>query len=286
MSTFELLSPRPQAPLPIKPYYSWRALDGEVLTQFFHTEGGYLLRFPGAADFSVTSADGHTSSAPVPGAPARLIDSLFQNQVLPLILSRRGEIVLHASAVATGQTALAFVGRSGSGKSTLAAGFARGSNPVITDDKLVLRNSGAGYTAMPDNSSIRLWADSEAGVFNRPARDWTELPEWKTQIAPGPQTPFRDRPSGLRSIYLLGPGDCPRATIQPIEPAKALTELIRHTFILDVEDRPSLRANFDRLAGVANAVPCFALDYPRRYDVLPVVLETVLDHASSGADAQ
>ena len=139
---------------------------------------------------------------------------------------------------------------------------------------------------MPDRPHLRLWADSESSVFGRPAPDQSGPQDWKNQIASGPLLPFRDRPAELRNIYLLGPGESRRTAIEPIKPAMALAELIKHAFILDAQDRRALQSNFDRLAGVADTIACFTLDYPRSYAALPDVRDAILAHASSGANAR
>jgi hypothetical protein len=60
-------------------------------------------------------------------------------QVLPLVAGLRGLHVIHASAVALGDGAVAFAGASGAGKSTLAAELARAGHPMIAEDVLALR---------------------------------------------------------------------------------------------------------------------------------------------------
>ena len=49
----------------------------------------------------------------MPGIPEVTVRHLFLDQVIPLVLSRREPIVLHASAVQTAHSVIAFAGKSG-----------------------------------------------------------------------------------------------------------------------------------------------------------------------------
>ena len=58
--------------------------------------------------------------------------------VLGILLRLRGVTCLHASAVAFGEKAVAFVGSEGAGKSTTAAALARRGHAVLSDDVVAL----------------------------------------------------------------------------------------------------------------------------------------------------
>jgi hypothetical protein len=84
------------------PFHQWASPDGTLWTQFFRMGAGYLLRFPELADFEV-SADGRSVKGwPALGVTPTTVEHLYLNQVLPLALSRQGELVLHGSAVDIG----------------------------------------------------------------------------------------------------------------------------------------------------------------------------------------
>ncbi|WP_252258998.1 hypothetical protein [Erythrobacter aurantius] len=61
---------------------------------------------------------------------------------------------------------------------------------------------------------------------------------------------------------------------------EALTTLMPHAFILDVEDKPRLKAHFARMADLTQDIPCFALDFTRDYAELPQVRRAVLENFS------
>jgi hypothetical protein len=96
-------------------------------------------------------------------------------------------------------------------------------------------------------------------------------------VPDSPALPRSLRSSPLAKLYLLGHGSSPDVQLTPLESAQGLAMILRHAFILDVEDRPRLAAHFARLADVASDVPCCKLDFPRRYEVLPRVVAAVVE---------
>jgi len=277
---FQAAAARGQVPLSISPFHTWAFPDGALWTEFYRTDSGYLLRFPDLADFEV-SADGlGVTCFPAPEVSEATSQHLYLNQVLPLVLSRLGKLVFHASAVEVGEGAIAFVGESGRGKSTLAASFAVSGSRFLTDDGLVVEERGSGYEILPSHPSIRLWADSEGaliapGVETAPRLDFTS----KSRFLAGEAVRFCDRPRPLWRVYFLGDGSAEALTIEPLSPAQALVEWVKHSFLLDVEEQALLAGHFDRVARLANRPIHYRLDYPRRFEDLPAVRRAILGHA-------
>lgn len=282
MFDFEQLEARPQNEIAHACYDRWLTPEGEEVALFHRTGDGFLVRFSGKADFTLPMDDRRVACTPAPDIPDQIVIDLFYNQIVPLLLNFQGELVFHASGIATKAGALAFLGQSGRGKSTLAAYFANAGYPFLTDDGLLLKRVGTTYTVNPNRPYLRLWSDSDSAVFERePAADEGEQ-DGKALIDAGPSLPFQDQPLPLAALYLLGPGAAESVVISRLNPALALSELIKHSFILDVDDRPRLRAHFDRLVQIAEAIDCFTLDYPRQYEALPEVIAAVLEHVQSG----
>ena len=59
-----------------------------------------------------------------------------------------------------------------------------------------------------------------------------------------------------------------------------MVELVKNSFLLDIEARDMLTHHFARLAEMVKTPMFFRLDYPRRYDLLPMVREAVIEHAT------
>jgi hypothetical protein len=286
VSGFSLESARPQVPLKELPFHAWTFPDGTLWTQFFRTDAGYLLRFPDLADFQV-SADGlSVTCSPAPDVTDTTPHHLYLNQVLPLMLSKQGKLVFHASAVEIANGAVAFVAESGRGKSTLAASFAISGFRFLTDDGLVAEVSGHGYQVLPSHPSIRLWEDSEEalippGAETAPALEFTS----KSRFLAGEDIAFCDQPRPLQRVYFLGDGRASEITFQRMNAAEALVEWVKNSFLLDVEEKPLLASHFDEVAKLANQPICYRLDYPRRFEDLVRVREAITVHATEEGEA-
>jgi len=271
LTSFERLPPKPQDDLPDEPIDSWITPDGSIAAEFRRIDGGYLVRFPDQADFEIILEKMHVRGTPVDDdAP---VETLFRNSILPLIGNFEGELHLHGSAVATEDGAIAFMGLSRRGKTTLAGAFAREGDPFLTEDALSLDKSAEGYFVRPQRPVLRLFADSAAHLLGE-VQNW-EDDDAKTEVEAGDRLPFATQPSRLHSIFLLGPGESDGIVFERLTEAEALAQLIQNAFVLDVEDKPRLRAHFGRIAALAALVPCHMLDYPRRYAQLPSVISAI-----------
>ena len=278
--SLQTLCARLQAPLPQEPFHRWIFNDRTVWTLFYRLDSGYLLRFPDLADFEV-SRDGRTAAVwPVPGVSPGTVEHLHLNQVLPLALSRQGRLVLHASAVEIDGKGVAFTGESGRGKSTLAASFATTGSRFLTDDGLQLDWLDGQCRITPSHPSVRLWEDSQEALISQavdlaPAVDYTA----KVRFLAGDGLVFCDQPQPLRRVYFLGEGVAPSLIIEAVRPAEALMELVRNSFLLDIEERELLAWHFDEMVRLAELPIYYRLDYPRRYEDLPRVREAIIRHA-------
>jgi hypothetical protein len=277
---FQVAVARRQAPQGVQPFHTWAFPDGTLWTAFFRSESGYLLRFPDLADFEVSADGSKVTCFPAPEVPEATARHLYLNQVLPLVLSKQGRLVFHASAVEVGGGAIVFAAESGRGKSTLAASFAVSGYRFLTDDGLVVEPMAGGYDVLPSHPSIRLWADSEQaligpGVETAAALSYTS----KSRFLAGDEVRFCDQPRPLRRVYFLGEGSTGSIRFQPLRPADALVEWVKHSFLLDVEERPRLASHFDQVARLASQPIHYRLDYPRRFENLASVRQAIVDHA-------
>jgi len=272
---------RPQAAIAIAPFHTWTFPDGTPWTEFYRIGSGYLLRFPGLADFEVLGEGERVVCYPVPGIDEATSEHLYLNQVLPLVLSKRGKLVFHASAVELGQGAAVFLGESGRGKSTLAASFAVNGCRFLTDDGLVVEPAGGGYQVLPSHPSIRLWSDSEEALIRPGAETAPPLSYTaKSRFLAGAGIAFCDQPRPLQRVYVLGKGTAARLELRRLTAAEALVGWVKHSFLLDIEERPRLASHFDQVAALAKLPIHFSLDYPRRFEDLDAVRQALVEHAN------
>ena len=275
------LDARDQSVLTDEPFHKWTFPDGTIWTSFHRQDTGYLLRFPYLADFQV-DPDGESVVAwPTHGTSAGTVEHLYLNQVLPLALSRQGQLVLHASAVELGGNGVAFMGESGSGKSTLATSFAINGSRFLTDDGLQLHWSEGRCLVAPSHPSVRLWEDSEEALIHNsvtkaPAVDYTT----KVRLLAGDQIAFCAETRELRRVYFLGDGSAPTLAIKAMSSASAFMALVKNSFLLDIEERQLLAWHFEEMVRLAALPIYFHLDYPRRYEDLTTVRDAIIKHTA------
>lgn len=281
LTTLAALPARPQSPLADEPFDRWLNPDGEATAEFRRLPGGYHVRFPTQADYAIALDTMRVEATPDEGTRPEVVESLWRNSVEPLVGNYLGGLNLHGSAVATPAGAVAFLGLSRSGKTTLAGGFARAGHPFLTEDVLELVRDGTRYMVQPQRPVLRLFHDSAEFLLGQEP-GWADA-ETKQELVAGGSLPCASEPAPLAAICLLGQGETETISMEPLGAGEALRHVIRHAFVLDVEDRKRLAAHFARLGELAAQVPCHALDYPRRYAQLPEVIGAILSRVERGA---
>ena len=273
--------PRPQQAMEVEPFHHFVFPDGTVWTEFHRRDLDYLLRFPGLADFEV-SGDGMTVTAyPAEGTDDVTVEHLYINQVLPLALSRQGRPSFHASVVTVPGGAVAFLGRTGMGKSTLAASFALEDAGFLTDDSLLIEETGDGCLALPSHASLRLWEDSvEALLDDSTDRADAISYSTKARLLAGDALAYEDEPQPLLAAYVLEWQRASEVSIRAISGVERHMAWVNNSFLLDIEDRLLLAQHFDWTHRIAGTVPTFALDYPRDYGMLADVRVAVRTHVT------
>lgn len=264
------------------PYHEWREDEKAAFTQFYKDGAGYLVRFPGKADFLISANGEDVSGWPALQGADATMDHLFLNVVHPLAMSQQGRLVLHGSAVEIKGAAVAFLGESGMGKSTLATSFAVAGHPFLTDDGLLIDWHQGRCMAHPSHPSVRLWDDSENALvpenaaLRAPVLDFTA----KARLLAGPDIAFCEQPQPLQLIYFLGDDETDTTYFEPVGFAETVIQLAENAFLLDAKDKDLIAKRFADLARLANQVRFFTLQYPRSYDALPQVRAAIFQHAA------
>ena len=279
MVAFVVEHARGQVLLDRPPFHEWTLPDGTVCSRIYRTRSGYLLRFQGLADYAVSIDGREVRCYPAPEALHERIHQLYLNQVMPLAMSRQGKLVFHASSVEVDGRAVVFVGASGRGKSTLAASFATNGCGFLTDDGLVVDERAEGFCVQPSHPSIRLWADSQERLAHLatpalPSPPYTA----KVRIPAGGNIAYCSRPRRLHRVYFLGDCQPPHATFTRLGPGDALVELVRHSFLLDVQATDLIASHFDQLVRLIGQTICYRVDYPRRFEALGDVRNAITQH--------
>lgn len=216
------------------------------------------------------------------GAHLHEIEHIEFNQIAPLALTLQGYLVLHSSAIAlTPNSCIGFVGPSGRGKSTLAASFAARGMPFLSDDGLALEPAGGGYIAHAQHDFVRLREDSKHFLVRSTdglVDTGPSGPKWRASA--GVPMLHHKGSLPLSCVYFLGDGSAEDVQIDRISQRNAVQILLGSTFVLDTTDRRVLARHFAQINALVAVVPCFALDYPRQYALIPTVHEAIIRHAA------
>lgn len=259
--------------------HHWRD-GGEVVLSLAKQGSDYWLRSPGIAAFLLQMQPCRILISPEPAVDASTLEHVLVDQVLPRLLAQRGELMLHASAMAVSGRYPLFAGPSGWGKSTLAGLLHGRGHGVLSDDCVQLVAQGARFHAMPTYPSLRLYADSLGELFpgldgTAPVASYSEKRRVPMETPREANTAFP-----VDALYLLGDPDEADGSIRisPLRPAEACRALLRHSFRLDLGDRAANAHQFAMCGAVARAMPAFRLDYPRDFARVDELTQRIEEH--------
>ena len=250
----------------------------------WRSPAGLRLEYSHAGTFDV-SADGtfiiwyHRHNA-VP----ELVRSIVLGPAIALALELAGFLCLHGSAVAIGETAVAFLGPKHFGKSTLATALTTTGARLLGDDLLVVE-VGRSPRVRPGVASVRLWAETAASLPLESICE-TLIPGVKTTATGFATRSLALLPAPLRAIYML----TPIVTAPEIEPASrtrlTLTEatiaLAQQTKLPD--SLVGLRAagtHLSAAAAVAASVPVWNLSVVRDLSRLDAVVRQIFEWSAA-----
>ena len=245
----------PPLPEPGERIAERRGPEGElVLTVDRHPELGYLIEAAGYGNH-LLSPDGRSAEC-VPSVGAGWPwHRLFFAQVLPTAAALQGLEILHASAVASGDEAIAIVSASGGGKSSLAANMVARGAGFVTDDVLAVERAPGSLVAHPGAAFARL---DEAELEQLPQLGERLHCADKVHVAVQPVS--EAIPLG-RLVFLERNKQADRISLEPLSPPDPRL-LLASTFAFHLSTRERLVAQLDACAAIARGVPCFRLVVP------------------------
>ena len=252
----------------------WWATDQEVCL-YYDQLGAVLVR--DGREMLVDAA---------PGLQEQALRGLILGAALAVLLHQRGLLVLHASAVDLGGTAVAFLGDAGWGKSTAAAALhARGCG-VIADDVVALAWQNQGSPAvLPAFPRLKLWPKVVASL----GQDPDVLP----RVYPGEDKRvyratdgFPQAPVPLGCIYVLDGGTC--TEIEPLGSRDAFVQLVRHSYAVHLlQATGTASRHFRQCVQLADSVPVSRLTRQQSLAFLPDLVRLIEAHSAdclSGSD--
>ncbi|MBB5786247.1 hypothetical protein [Jiangella mangrovi] len=256
-----------------QPYYTFTRTD----------DGGWALRFYRTCDFVVAPGGRSARVHVVEGADPGIAGILTAGALLSFLVTVRGDIVLHASAVQVGSGAVAFVGRSGMGKSTMATLMCAAGGTLITDDVLRLDDDGdgrllcrLGATELRLRKSaaelVEQFAVAPASRLTSDARDALSVAASHTDALPlaGIVFPLPDRERETIELTRMGPMD-------------ALITLLRFPRLLGWSDPEILDRQFQQAGEIVERVPVFIAHVPWGPPFSAAIAPAIADAVGLGA---
>ena len=220
-------------------------------------------------------------------APSTLSDTAtyLLNPVLGFLLAHRGSICLHASAVAIGGQAVAFIGPAGSGKSTTAALFAARGYPIICDDVLVLSSRKDIILAQPGYPRLRLWPHSVQALFGGADALPRLTPTWDKRYLDltRDRLQFQNHALPLGAIYIIG--DRAETGISPscdgVTRREALVALVKNSYVGKLLDKTRRALELRFFGHVATSTPMRRLTPDKDIGGLWKLYDTLLADVST-----
>lgn len=268
-------------------------------------DGRVVLHFDEVLDVEL-APDGRSASwRLVPGGDEGVAAVLLAGAFLAFVLTWRGDLVLHGSAVdldRDGRAAtIGFVGRSGMGKSTMATLLCRAGGTLVTDDVLVLDSGldsaldpggvvvprrGAAEVRLRDGAATLAQELEAAGAPVRTSGDARRALHLAGRPAAGAPRPA---PGPLAALVIPFPDRThDELRVQRLLPREAALTVMRFPRLSEWRDHTVTARQFAGLVRLTTRVPVVLARVPWgppfRTDVVEELIETVLAGALPGAD--
>lgn len=244
--------------------------------------GSIYLRWSTLYEFLVAPCGTRVTYRPLEeGQPGVLQNFLF-GQALSYALVRQGVEPLHATAIDVGDYAIALLGDCTFGKSTLAASFLQAGYRLVTDDVLnvherdgqLMAHAGTGRIKLEPEAAVALLGGTDGGIQLIPTATKLafRLQESMVQRADVP----------LRAFFILPTPDerlaADRIEVRAVGRADVFCELVKSTYVCDLDGASRLRRNFVVNSRIASVTPGFSLRYPPGIDRVPAVRDAIIGH--------
>jgi hypothetical protein len=194
-----------------------------------------------------------------PEADDAILGARFIALVLPVILGRRGLLVLHANAAVVDGTAVLVGGATGAGKSTTLAALLDRGFSMLSDDVTVLRSHDDRIDVVPGPARMHLTPESAAivgvNVEALPLQPWRR---WKAAVPTEPSMASATAPLG--AAYVLRSERGARVSCRELVGTAKFDALLGCVYgpVLG-GDHPTL---FPSLSSFLDRVPVFELTRP------------------------
>jgi len=226
--------------------------DGRLFYASYELDGRCLLKLPPSGEF-LLDPERLRIAVRVGDGDEGVREHRIASSAACTLLALRGDLVLHASAVAVGGRAVAFCGPTGRGKSTLALTLGEAGRGVLAEDGVAISlEAEEGPVAFPGARGVRMRRPGSGGSA-------------RTDLVPDPG-PAEPSPCPVEAVVLLGERGG-ALSVEPLEPSRALALLTPH--LVHSGTRPAIAGAFGRLARLLHTVPAFRASLPEDLGALP-----------------
>lgn len=198
---------------------------------------------------------------------------LITGAILGNLLSQRGILVLHGSAVVANNEGIAFLGDKGAGKSTIVAHLQKRGHRFVTDDLIPIIFDNDEIKTIPGFPRVRLWPDSVRSIGLQP-ESLTRISSFIDKYSHGCLENYSDEPIRIRRLVILSVDG--KINVNKLDPVESFIEIVRNTYMnryLNALELTSL--HFSQCEKIVKAIPVFNLQRPHDFETLDQVAELV-----------
>jgi len=259
--------------------------DGEVFEwptgKIVATQGAMSVQWHRVGTFLIHGGS-EVIIEPEPSVPPEDLQPFLTGPVLSVLLHQRGSLVLHASAVVIGNSAVAFLGAKGDGKSTLAAHLQVRGHRLIADDIVPVNLENNDPMVVAGFPRIKLYNDSIAAVGEEPS-DFPVIHRYVEKRSFRYCDSVSSEPISLRGVYVLSESD--EVGLEELGHAAAFIEITRHSFVNRyLKALKDESKHFQQCHELIKRIPVCRLNRPREFSVMNDVCKLLEDNVSERSE--
>jgi len=236
----------------------------ELLDLQVETESEHYIRRIGADDIVIQAADASfriTKGRQIlvqfyPPSRFDRFASVLLGAVMGVLLTQRGMLILHASAVAIDGRAVLFAGKSGSGKSTMAAAMQGRKHRLITDDICALvRDDNGIFWAQPSYPQQKISASS-ASILGIDAKNLRRVPDGRLKYEMTAEVDFQQNPLPVGAFYEIVTDPTDYFSVAPLHGAEKFVAVSKNASWVDFAGVFGVQSLlFQQCAEIAKSIP-------------------------------